>query len=93
MDKTPTPTTLSTINLKTYGPFDRISIIHALAYDISSILEGARGIFETIRDEEAAALRDADHLQVIHGDFWAGNIILRDAPLIAVAGTQVFIID
>lgn len=41
--------------------------------DYPVILENARNIFEDIRDDEAQRLRDPDHLQVIHGDFWTGK--------------------
>ncbi|KAK4216709.1 kinase-like domain-containing protein [Rhypophila decipiens] len=41
--------------------------------DYPSILEEERGILETIRDEEVAALRNPDQLQVVHGDFWTGK--------------------
>ena len=41
--------------------------------DYPSILEGARRTFEEIRNQEAERLKDAKHLQVIHGDLWTGK--------------------
>ncbi|KAK4242468.1 kinase-like domain-containing protein [Achaetomium macrosporum] len=57
-----------------------------------SILGDAKETFEKIKQVTAQELQSPD-LKVIHGDFWTGNALLSDKPLIEGEKTTVFIVD
>ncbi|KAI1816217.1 kinase-like domain-containing protein [Poronia punctata] len=58
-----------------------------------SILEEAKDVFEEVKAMAARELQDESKLQVIHGDFWTGNILLPDAPIQGGADIPLFVID
>ncbi|KFA63469.1 hypothetical protein S40285_00386 [Stachybotrys chlorohalonatus IBT 40285] len=58
-----------------------------------SILQDVRDVLLQISETTAAELLDDGKLEVIHGDFWTGNIILPNAPIKRGAKTTVKIID
>ncbi|KAK1971134.1 phosphotransferase enzyme family protein [Colletotrichum sublineola] len=45
-----------------------------------SILCECANTFTAIADETSREMEDDEKLQVIHGDFWTGNILLKDQP-------------
>ncbi|KAI0194991.1 kinase-like domain-containing protein [Astrocystis sublimbata] len=45
------------------------------------ILSEAKEVFEKVKDMAASELGDESALQVIHGDFWTGNVLLPDSPI------------
>jgi thiamine kinase-like enzyme len=56
------------------------------------ILEGSRSTFETVRDETRKSAETGEEL--IHGDFWTGNILLPNRPLPAEdQPVTVYVID
>jgi len=55
------------------------------------LLEGSRGTFEKIRERVRNSLDDKDSVQLIHGDYWSGNVLLPSGPL--KEETKLFIID
>ncbi|CAN8097287.1 unnamed protein product [Discula destructiva] len=57
------------------------------------ILSGAKTVFEEVLGMAKAELCDEDQLQVIHGDFWTGNILLPVKKLSTGPQTPLFVID
>ncbi|KAI1384638.1 kinase-like domain-containing protein [Hypoxylon trugodes] len=58
-----------------------------------SILSEVEGVFDEIRDATAAELKNESELQVIHGDFWSGNILLPSGPIQEGVDVPIFVID
>ncbi|CAJ2506030.1 Uu.00g001600.m01.CDS01 [Anthostomella pinea] len=58
-----------------------------------SVLSDAQEIFEEVKKMAAAELEDESRLQVIHGDFWTGNILLPDSPIKEGVDIPMFVID
>ncbi|KAI8958965.1 kinase-like domain-containing protein [Daldinia sp. FL1419] len=58
-----------------------------------AVLGSAKGVFEKVKKMAAAELEDVSQLQVIHGDFWTGNILLPKAPIQKGVGVPMFVID
>ncbi|XXG96556.1 Cytoplasmic tRNA 2-thiolation protein 2 [Hypoxylon texense] len=58
-----------------------------------SILGDAEDAFTKVRDMDSEEWDVEDELQVIHGDFWTGNILLPDAPIQEGADVLMFVID
>ncbi|KAI1412863.1 kinase-like domain-containing protein [Hypoxylon sp. FL1857] len=58
-----------------------------------SILSEAEGVFEEVKNMAAAELNDESKLQVIHGDFWSGNILLPKNPIEEGVDVPMFVID
>ncbi|KAF3395741.1 hypothetical protein F1880_007292 [Penicillium rolfsii] len=61
-----------------------------------AILEGSREIFEKVRDFAAEELKRTeidDEYNVIHGDFWTGNVLMPNAPLTSDSKTTLMVID
>ncbi|KAI0841746.1 kinase-like domain-containing protein [Hypoxylon sp. FL0890] len=58
-----------------------------------SILSDAEGIFNEVKDMATAELEDESKLQVIHGDFWSGNILLPKNPIEEGVNVPMFVID
>ncbi|KAK7953591.1 hypothetical protein PG996_014483 [Apiospora saccharicola] len=50
-------------------------------------------VFEEVKEMAAAELRDENRLQVIHGDFWTGNILIPNAPIPPNADVPIFVVD
>lgn len=60
--------------------------------DYPSILSDAKDVFEKVERMAGAELQQPD-LEIIHGDFWTGNVLLPNKPLEAGAQRQVFVTD
>ncbi|KAH6841130.1 kinase-like domain-containing protein [Chaetomium sp. MPI-CAGE-AT-0009] len=60
--------------------------------DFPTILADAKETFEKIRDFTAEELKNPA-LQVIHGDFWTGNVLLPSRPLEEGKQMPVFVVD
>ncbi|KAI1457119.1 kinase-like domain-containing protein [Annulohypoxylon moriforme] len=58
-----------------------------------SILGDAEGIFNEVKEMAAAEMNDESQLQVIHGDFWSGNILLPRTPIQEGEDVPMFVID
>ncbi|KAI1772432.1 kinase-like domain-containing protein [Hypoxylon cercidicola] len=58
-----------------------------------SILGDAEDAFTEVRDMDSEEWDVEDELQVIHGDFWTGNILLPDAPIQEGVDVPMFVID
>ncbi|KAI1338049.1 kinase-like domain-containing protein [Xylariaceae sp. FL0016] len=58
-----------------------------------SILEEARSVFEEVKEMAEKEMRDEGKTQVIHGDFWTGNILLPDSPIEKGVGIPMFVVD
>ncbi|KAI1144537.1 kinase-like domain-containing protein [Hypoxylon sp. FL0543] len=58
-----------------------------------SILSDAQSVFEEVKNMAAAELDDESKLQVIHGDFWSGNILLPKSPIEEGVDVPMFVID
>ncbi|KAK8136679.1 hypothetical protein PG984_004619 [Apiospora sp. TS-2023a] len=57
------------------------------------ILTGAVPVFEEVKEMAAAELRDESRLQVIHGDFWTGNILIPNIPIPRNVEVPIFVVD
>ncbi|KAI0458324.1 kinase-like domain-containing protein [Xylaria acuta] len=58
-----------------------------------SILGEAEEVFEKVKDMAAKELEDESRLQVIHGDFWTGNVLLPNSPIQEGDDVTMFVID
>ncbi|RYP73057.1 hypothetical protein DL769_004294 [Monosporascus sp. CRB-8-3] len=58
-----------------------------------AVLGHARPVFEEVRNMAALELENEDELQIIHGDFWTGNILIPNAPIQSDSEIPVFVID
>ncbi|KAI1185491.1 kinase-like domain-containing protein [Nemania serpens] len=58
-----------------------------------SILGEAKDVFEKVKDMAAKELENEDGLQIIHGDFWTGNVLLPDHPIQHGDDITMFVID
>ncbi|ROW12266.1 hypothetical protein VMCG_00388 [Cytospora schulzeri] len=56
-------------------------------------LKESKSVFEDIIAKVKAELVDESQLQIIHGDFWTGNVLLPDAELKPDRLTSLFVID
>ncbi|EAQ88958.1 hypothetical protein CHGG_05577 [Chaetomium globosum CBS 148.51] len=74
------------VHMATYN-----TLVSAVA-DFPTVLADAKETFEKIRDFTAAELQNPG-LQVIHGDFWTGNILLPSQPLEEGNQMPVFVVD
>ncbi|KAI1465003.1 kinase-like domain-containing protein [Daldinia caldariorum] len=63
------------------------------AKQFTSVLGGAEDVFKEVGKMAAAELEDDSQLQVIHGDFWTGNILLPKAPIQKGVDVPIFVID
>ncbi|EXK94831.1 hypothetical protein FOQG_03644 [Fusarium oxysporum f. sp. raphani 54005] len=57
------------------------------------ILGDARDVLQGVSDLAARELADESALYPIHGDFWTGNILLPDTPLVKGTHTPIRIVD
>ncbi|KAJ5136831.1 hypothetical protein N7448_005385, partial [Penicillium atrosanguineum] len=60
------------------------------------ILEESRGLFEKVKNFAAAELKKSDQHEdfgIIHGDFWTGNVLVADFPLIEQSQTKLLVVD
>ncbi|RYP15229.1 hypothetical protein DL765_005868 [Monosporascus sp. GIB2] len=57
------------------------------------VLRHARPVFEEVRNMAASELDSEDELQIIHGDFWTGNILIPNVPIQPDGEIPVFVID
>ncbi|KAF3769968.1 hypothetical protein M406DRAFT_354197 [Cryphonectria parasitica EP155] len=57
------------------------------------LLQNAKPVFEEVIAMAMAELEDRTKLQVIHGDFWTGNILLPDEVLQPSKRTPLLVID
>ncbi|KAI0881882.1 kinase-like domain-containing protein [Annulohypoxylon maeteangense] len=58
-----------------------------------SILAEAEAVFTKVKDMATAELSDESQLQVIHGDFWSGNILLPKGPIQEGDDVPMFVVD
>lgn len=58
-----------------------------------AILGCAKETFAEVEKAAAAEMRDETTLQVVHGDFWTGNVLMPDAPIRKGMAVPVLIID
>ncbi|KAI1354593.1 kinase-like domain-containing protein [Xylaria sp. FL0043] len=58
-----------------------------------STLGEAKEVLEKVKAMAAKELEDESKLQVIHGDFWTGNILLPDRPIKEGSEVTLFVID
>ncbi|KAK7935393.1 kinase-like domain-containing protein [Apiospora marii] len=63
------------------------------AAQFPDILTEAVPVFEEVKEMAAAEIRDTGRLQVIHGDFWTGNILLPNSPIHQNTQIPVFVVD
>ncbi|WKT48955.1 Aminoglycoside phosphotransferase [Fusarium oxysporum f. sp. vasinfectum] len=61
--------------------------------DTPEILGDARDVLQGVSDLAARELADESALYPIHGDFWTGNILLPDTPLVKGTHTPIRIVD
>ncbi|KAF6822940.1 hypothetical protein CPLU01_11693 [Colletotrichum plurivorum] len=62
--------------------------------EFPGVLGGIADVLAEVEQMHVRERRDEDgRYQIIHGDFWTGNIILPDAPLDANADVPVFVVD
>ncbi|KAI1078469.1 kinase-like domain-containing protein [Whalleya microplaca] len=64
-----------------------------LKNNFPSVAGGAQGVFEAVKKMAAAELENESQLQVVHGDFWSGNILLPKAPIQEGVDVPMFVID
>ncbi|KAL1880496.1 hypothetical protein VTK73DRAFT_5883 [Phialemonium thermophilum] len=57
------------------------------------ILGEAKQAFEAVKKASEAELTDESKLQIIHGDFWTGNVILPNKQMSKNSQPTVFVID
>ncbi|KAJ5149831.1 hypothetical protein N7448_001409 [Penicillium atrosanguineum] len=60
------------------------------------VLEESRDVFEEVKTFAAAEMKERDHedgFGIIHGDFWTGNVLIPNVPLVEQSDTTLFIID
>ncbi|KAI9167349.1 cytoplasmic trna 2-thiolation 2 [Paramyrothecium foliicola] len=65
----------------------------AMADKHPEVLQDARDTLQQISDATAAELADDHKLDVIHGDFWTGNVILPNTPIEGGNHTPIRVID
>ncbi|KAI0389922.1 kinase-like domain-containing protein [Xylariaceae sp. FL0594] len=58
-----------------------------------SVLGEAMNVFEEVKAMAAKELEDRSKLQVIHGDFWTGNILLSNTAIQKGSTVPLFVID
>ncbi|KAI1801629.1 kinase-like domain-containing protein [Daldinia bambusicola] len=63
------------------------------AKQFPNVLGGAEDVFKEVGKMAAAELEDDSQLQVIHGDFWTGNILLPSVPIQEGVDVPIFVID
>ncbi|KAI5460017.1 kinase-like domain-containing protein [Mariannaea sp. PMI_226] len=64
-----------------------------MADTYSTILGDAKAELQAISEMAVAELKDESTLQVIHGDFWTGNILLPNEPIKEGHQTPVRVVD
>lgn len=52
-----------------------------------------RSVFEQVTKMSEAELADKNNLEIIHGDFWTGNVLIPNQPLRDCYAPSIFIID
>ncbi|KAJ9152115.1 Phosphotransferase enzyme family protein [Pleurostoma richardsiae] len=58
-----------------------------------AVLADAKETFVQVAEMAKSEVDDEQNLQVIHGDFWTGNVLLPDRPLVVGQQIPIFIID
>ncbi|KAI1151150.1 kinase-like domain-containing protein [Nemania diffusa] len=58
-----------------------------------SILSEAKDVFGKVKDMAAEELKDESRIQVIHGDFWTGNVLLPNSLIQEGSDITMFVID
>ncbi|KAG5806447.1 hypothetical protein H9Q74_008572 [Fusarium xylarioides] len=67
--------------------------LHERIKEYPSILKDAKDILAKVEQMAVAERDDPDKLQIIHGDFWTGNVVLPNAALKEGTNIPVFIVD
>ncbi|KAJ6031053.1 kinase-like domain-containing protein [Penicillium herquei] len=57
------------------------------------ILEDSRGIFQEVKEMAVRELQNPETLVPIHGDYWPGNILLKEGSLQARNEVDIFVVD
>ncbi|KAF5691011.1 phosphotransferase enzyme family [Fusarium denticulatum] len=63
------------------------------AKEYQSILNDAKDILVQVEQMAAAEKEEKGNLQIIHGDFWTGNVVLPDAAIEKGTKIPVFVVD
>ncbi|KAI0016956.1 kinase-like domain-containing protein [Xylariomycetidae sp. FL0641] len=58
-----------------------------------NVLGDAKDVFVEVKAMARAELKDESQLQVLHGDFWPGNILLPDLPIEKGKDVPMFVVD
>ncbi|KAK3393279.1 kinase-like domain-containing protein [Podospora didyma] len=58
-----------------------------------ALLENSRDDFEQVKAMSEDELKDDSALQVVHGDFWTGNVLLPDQEIDQPAHIPMFVVD
>ncbi|KAI1036556.1 hypothetical protein LB503_003382 [Fusarium chuoi] len=67
--------------------------LHERIKEYPNILNDVKEILVQVEQMAAAEKDDTDKLQIIHGDFWTGNVVLPNAATKEGTKTPVFIVD
>ncbi|CZR48705.1 uncharacterized protein FPRO_03974 [Fusarium proliferatum ET1] len=67
--------------------------LHERIKEYPSILKDAKDILAQVEQMAAAEKDDIDKLQIIHGDFWTGNVVLPNVAIEEGKEIPVFVVD
>ncbi|KAF4454910.1 hypothetical protein F53441_2649 [Fusarium austroafricanum] len=67
--------------------------LHERIESFPTVLGDVKDILEQVEKMVATELKEPDKLQVIHGDFWTGNVILPNASISESSEIPLFFVD